>query len=183
MELTASQKNGLLSILKVRFEKNMQRHQGLKWSDIEKKLEGQPERLWSINEMEQTGGEPDIVDQDKTTNEFMFYDCSPETPLGRRNLCYDRAALDARKEFKPKDNAMDVAAAMGIEMLDEEQYRQLQTLGKFDLKTSSWVKTPEAIRNLGGALFCDRRYDHVFTYHNGAQSYYAGRGFRGMIQV
>jgi len=183
MELSALQKAELLVVLKARFEKNTQRHPGLNWVDVLKKLDDQPDKLWSLNEMEQSGGEPNVVGYDEVANAFTFYDCSPETPTGRRNLCYDRAALDARKEFKPANNAMDVAAAMGIEMLNEDQYRHLQTLGKFDLKTSSWIKTPDAIRKLGGALFCDRRYDHVFTYHNGAQSYYAARGFRGLIMV
>ena len=169
--------------MKARFEKNTNRHQALEWAKVQAKLEAHPEKLWSLNEMENTGGEPDVVGHDKTTGEYIFYDCSPESPNGRRSLCYDREALDSRKENKPKDNAVDMAAAMGIELLAEEQYRELQALGKFDTKTSSWVKTPSAIRKLGGALFCDRRYDTVFLYHNGAESYYAARGFRGSLRV
>jgi hypothetical protein len=161
----------------------MTRHRGLEWADVQTKLEANPEKLWSLHEMERTGGEPDVVGHDKNTGEFIFYDCSAESPKGRRSLCYDREALEARKEHKPKDAAMDVAAAMGIELLTEEQYRELQKLGEFDTKTSSWVKTPAEIRKLDGALFCDRRYDHVFVYHNGAESYYAARGFRGLLRI
>jgi hypothetical protein len=166
-----------------RFEKNMVRHQGLEWAQVQAKLEGQAEKLWSLSEMEKTGGEPDVVGHDKKTCEYIFYDCSAESPKDRRSLCYDREALESRKEHKPADSAMDVAAAMGIELLTEEQYRALQKLGNFDAKTSSWVQTPSAIRRLGGALFCDRRYDTVFVYHNGAESYYAARGFRGLLRV
>jgi hypothetical protein len=182
-ELSTEQREGLLRTLKARFEKNMSRHKGLEWPKVQAKLEANTEKLWSINEMEKTGGEPDVVGYDKKTGECLFYDCSAESPNGRRSLCYDREALDARKEAKPKDSAIDVAAAMGIELLTEEQYRELQKLGKFDTKTSSWVKTPSDIRKLGGAVFCDRRYDTVFLYHNGAESYYAARGFRGSLRV
>ncbi len=181
--LTTAQREELLRALKARFEKNMNRHKGLEWAKVQAKLEASTEKLWTLNEMERTGGEPDVVAYDKKTGEYIFYDCIAESPAGRRSLCYDRAALDARKEAKPKNSAMDLADAMGIELLTEEQYRELQTLGKFDLKTSSWVKTPADIRKLGGALFCDRRYDTVFLYHNGADSYYAARGFRGLIRV
>jgi Protein of unknown function (DUF4256) len=173
----------VLSALKVRFEKNMNRHKGLKWADVEAKLEANTEKLRSLNEMETTGGEPDVVGLDKKTGEYIFYDCSEESPKGRRSVCYDGEALKSRKEHKPKNNAIDMAAAMGIELLTEEQYRELQELGDFDTKTSSWVQTPTDIRELGGALFCDRRYDHVFVYHNGAESYYAARGFRGSLKV
>ena len=173
----------LLRALKARFEKNMNRHRGLEWAQVQAKLEANAEKLWSLNEMERTGGEPDVVDNDKKTGEYIFYDCSAESPKGRRSLCYDREALVSRKENKPKDNAIDMAAAMDIELLTEEQYRELQKIGKFDTKTSSWVKTPSNIRKLGGALFCDRRYDTVFAYHNGAESYYAARGFRGWLKV
>jgi hypothetical protein len=173
----------LLTELKARFEKNMSRHKGLEWAKIEAKLEGNTEKLWSLNEMERTGGEPDVVGHDKKTGEYIFYDCSAESPRGRRSLCYDREALDARKEFKPADSAIDMAAALGVDLLTEEQYRELQKLGNFDTKTSSWVKTPSGIRKLGGALFCDRRYGTVFLYHNGAESYYAARGFRGWLRV
>ncbi|HYV10667.1 MAG TPA: DUF4256 domain-containing protein [Pyrinomonadaceae bacterium] len=161
----------------------MNRHKGLEWSKVQAKLEANPEKLWSLNEMERTGGEPDVVNFDKKTGEYTFYDCSAESPKDRRSICYDRAALDARKEHKPKDSALDMAAAMAIELLTEDQYRRLQQLGNFDLKTSSWVQTPPDIRKLGGALFCDRRYNHVFLYHNGADSYYAARGFRGSLSV
>jgi len=161
----------------------MERHQGLSWARVRAKLEVSPEKLWSLNEMEKTGGEPDVVGHNSTTREYTFYDCSPQTPEGRRSLCYDREALNSRKEHKPKSSALDLAAAIGIELLTEEQYRELQNLGAFDTKTSSWIKTPAAIRKLGGALFCDRRYDTVFLYHNGAESYYAARGFRGSLQV
>jgi hypothetical protein len=182
-ELSPEQRRELLGALKARFEKNMNRHQGLEWADAQAKLEANAEKLWSLNEMERTGGEPDVVGHDKKTGEFIFYDCSAESPKGRRSLCYDREALQSRKEHKPKDNAVDMAAAMGIELLTEEQYRELQKLGDFDTKTSSWVKTPSAIRKLGGALFCDRRFDMVFVYHNGAESYYAGRAFRASLRV
>jgi len=182
-ELSPEQRKELLGVLKARFEKNMNRHQGLAWANAQARLEANAEKLWSINEMERTGGEPDIVGHDKKTGECIFYDCSPESPKDRRSLCYDREALESRKENKPKDNATDMAAAMGIELLTEEQYRGLQKLGNFDTKTSSWVKTPSDIRKLGGALFCDRRYDTVFVYHNGAESYYAARAFRGSLRV
>jgi hypothetical protein len=182
-ELSPQQGEELLRVLKARFEKNMNRHKGLEWAEIQAKLEPDTEKLWSLNEMERTGGEPDVVGHDKKTGEYIFYDCSAESPKGRRSVCYDREALEARKEHKPKDSAIDMAAAMGIELLTEEQYRELQKLGNFDTKTSSWVKTPSDIRELGGALFCDRRYDHVFVYHNGADSYYAARGFRGSLSV
>jgi hypothetical protein len=181
--LSSEQREELLKALKARFEKNMSRHQGLDWAKVKAKLEADIEKLWSLSEMERTGGEPDVVGHDKKTGEYIFFDCSAESPNHRRSVCYDREALDSRKEHKPKDSAMDMATAMGIEILTEEQYRELQELGKFDLKTSSWVKTPAAIRKLGGALFCDRRYDHVFLYHNGAESYYAARGFRGSLKV
>src|SRR5438045_5463435 len=181
--LSPGQREELLKTLKVRFEKNMNRHKSLEWAKVQAKLEAGAEKLWSLNEMERTGGEPDVVGQDKKTGEYIFYDCSVESPKGRRSFCYDREALDSRKENKPKDNVTDMAAAMGIELLTEEQYRELQTLGNFHTKTSSWVKTPSAIRKLGGALFCDRRFDTVFVYHNGAESYYAARGFRGSLKV
>jgi hypothetical protein len=173
----------LLRALQARFEKNMNRHKGLEWEKVQARLEAKAEKLWSLNEMEKTGGEPDVVGHDQKTGEYIFYDCSAESPKGRRSLCYDREALDSRKENKPRDTALDMATAMGIELLTEAQYRELQKLGKFDMKTSSWVKTPSAIRKLGGALFCDRRYDTVFVYHNGAESYYAARGFRGSLRV
>jgi len=182
-DLSPKQHEELLKALKARFEKNMGRHQGLEWSQVQAKLEAHAEKLWSLSEMERTGGEPDVVGHDKKTGEYIFYDCSAESPKDRRSLCYDREALESRKENKPANNAMDVAAAMGIELLSEEQYRALQKLGNFDLKTSSWVQTPSAIRKLGGALFCDRRYNTVFLYHNGAESYYAARGFRGSLRV
>jgi uncharacterized protein DUF4256 len=182
-DLSPAQQKELLGALKARFEKNMNRHQGVEWADAQARLEGDTEKLWSLNEMEKTGGEPDVVGHDKKTGEYIFYDCSPETPKHRRSLCYDREALDSRKENKPKGNAIDMAAAMGVELLTEEQYRELQRLGTFDAKTSSWVKTPSAIRKLGGALFCDRRFDTVFVYHNGAESYYAARAFRGSLRV
>ena len=181
--LLPEQREMLLGALKARFEKNVKRHKGLDWDGVRAKLEAHPEKLWSLHEMERTGGEPDVVGHDKKTGEYVFFDCSPESPKGRRSLCYDREALDARKENKPKDNAIDMAAAMGIELLTEEQYRELQNLGEFDTKTSSWVKTPADIRKLGGALFCDRRFNSVFLYHNGAESYYAARGFRGWLRV
>lgn len=181
--LKANEREELLSVLKARFEKNMNRHKGLDWAKVQAKLEANPEKLWSLNEMEKTGGEPDVVGFDKKTGEYIFYDCSAESPKGRRSVCYDREALDARKEHKPANSAIDMATAMGIEILTEEEYRELQKLGSFDLKTSSWVKTPADIRELGGALFCDRRYNHVFVYHNGADSYYGARGFRGSLRV
>jgi len=181
--LSKKQREDLVRALKARFEKNMNRHQGLEWAKVQAKLEANTEKLWSLHEMERTGGEPDVVGHDKKAGEYIFYDCSEESPKGRRSLCYDREALDSRKENKPKGSAMDMAAAMGVELLTEEQYRELQKLGNFDTKTSSWVKTPSAIRKLGGALFCDRRFDTVFLYHNGAESYYAARGFRGSLRV
>lgn len=173
----------LLRTLQARFEKNMRRHAGLEWAKVQARLEAKPEKLRSLYEMEQTGGEPDVAGHDPKTGEFIFYDCAEESPKGRRSLCYDREALQSRKEFKPKNSAMDLAASMGVELLTEEQYRALQKLGNFDEKTSSWVKTPPEIRHLGGALFCDRRYNTVFVYHNGAESYYAGRGFRALLRV
>jgi hypothetical protein len=182
-ELSAKQREELLKTLKARFEKNMNRHKGLEWASVQAKLEASPDKLWSLGEMERTGGEPDVVGRDKKTGEVIFYDCAEESPKGRRSICYDREALDARKENKPKDNAVGMAAAMGIELLTEEEYRELQKLGEFDTKTSSWVKTPAVVRELGGALFCDRRFNTVFTYHNGAESYYAGRAFRGSLRV
>jgi hypothetical protein len=181
--LSPAQREELITTLKARFEKNKGRHKGLDWADVQAKLEGNTEKLWSLYEMERTEGEPDVVGYDKKTGEYIFYDCSAETPKGRRNVCYDYEALESRKEHKPANNAMDMAAAMGIEILTEEQYRALQQLGKFDLKTSSWVQTPAAIRDLDGALFCDRRYEHVFLYHNGASSYYSSRAFRGSLRV
>jgi hypothetical protein len=182
-ELSPKQRPDLLKTLKARFEKNMSRHEGLDWAKVQARLEANAEKLWSLNEMERSGGEPDVVGHDKRTGEYIFFDCSAESPKGRTNVCYDREALDSRKEHKPKNSAMDMAAAMGIELLTEEQYRELQKLGEFDTKSSSWVKTPAAIRELGGALFCDRRFGHVFLYHNGAQSYYSARGFRGWLRV
>ena len=182
-ELSPVQREELLSALKARFEKNVNRHKDLEWAQVEAKLETNPGKLSSLNEMERSGGEPDLVGYDKKTGEYIFYDCSPESPKDRRSLCYDREALDSRKENKPKGNAVDMATAMGIELLTEEQYRELQKLGKFDTKTSSWIKTPSAVRRLGGALFCDRRFDTVFVYHNGAEAYYAGRAFRGLLRV
>jgi len=182
-DLSSIQREELLKTIKVRFEKNMNRHKGLDWAIVQAKLEANPEKLWSINEMERTGGEPDVIGYDIKTGEYLFQDCSAESPKGRRSICYDREALDSRKEYKPENNALDMAAAMGIELLTEEQYRDLQNLGNFDTKTSSWVITPAEIRKHGGALFCDRRYDHVFVYHNGADSYYAVRGFRGSLRV
>jgi hypothetical protein len=181
--LSPEQRSTLLNTLKTRFEKNMNRHKGLDWTSVQVKLEANPEKLWSLNEMETTGGEPDVVGFDKKTGEFIFYDCSAESPAGRRSFCYDRKALDARKENKPKNSAVEMATSMGIELLTEEQYRELQAVGNFDTKTSSWVQTPAAIRELGGAIFCDRRYNTVFLYHNGAESYYAARGFRGSLRV
>lgn len=182
-QLSPEQQEELLKILKTRFEKNMNRHNGLEWAKVQAKLEMNTEKLWSLYEMERTDGEPDVVGFDKETGEFIFYDCSPESPKGRRSVCYDREALESRKNHKPQNSAIDMAREMGIEILSEEQYRELQKLGHFDTKTSSWVKTPENIRKLGGAIFCDRRYDTVFVYHNGADSYYASRGFRGSLRV
>jgi hypothetical protein len=181
--LSPEQREELLRAVKARFEKNMNRHKDLEWAGVQAKLEANLEKLWSLNEMERSGGEPDVVGFDKKTGEYIFFDCSAESPKDRRNICYDRAALEARKEFKPKDTAMDMAAAIGVEILTEEQYRELQQIGNFDTKTSSWLKTPPEIRKLGGAIFADRRYDHVFVYHNGADSYYGVRGFRGSLRV
>jgi hypothetical protein len=182
-QLSPGQREELLTTLKARFEKNMSRHKGVEWAKVQAKLEANSEKMWSLNEMEATGGEPDVVAFNKKTGEYVFYDCSAESPKGRRSLCYDREALNARKEHKPKDSAIDMATAIGIELLTEEQYRELQKLGEFDLKTSSWVQTPSDIRKLGGALFCDRRYNQVFLYHNGADSYYGARGFRASLKV
>ena len=189
-KLSPNETEKLFKTLKTRFEKNMNRHKGIDWAKVEAKLKTKPEKLWSLNEMENTGGEPDVVSFDNLPSrqagkkgEYVFYDCAAESPKGRRSFCYDRKALDARKENKPKNNAMDMAIAIGIEMLTEEEYRELQKLGEFDTKTSSWIKTPDEIRKLGGAIFCDRRFNHVFTYHNGAESYYSGRAFRGSIRV
>ena len=182
-KLSPEQREELLRALKARFEKNRNRHKGLDWTKVQAKLESNPEKLWSLNEMERTGGEPDVVGHDKKTGEYIFYDCSSESPKDRRSLCYDRAALDSRKENKPKNNALDMAASMGIELLTDKEYRELQKLGHFDTKTSSWLKTPSDIRKLGGAIFADYRYGTVFVYHNGADSYYAARGFRGSVRV
>src|SRR5437870_2129496 len=182
-KLSPEQREGLLRALKVRFEKNMNHHKGLEWAKVQAKLEANTEKLWSLYEMERTGGEPDVVGHDKKTGEYLFYDCSAESPKSRRNVCYDREAQESRKEHKPENNAIDMAAAIGIELLTEEQYRELQKLGNFDTKTSSWVKTPSDIRKLGGAIFADYRYGNVFVYHNGAESYYAARGFRGLVRV
>lgn len=182
-KLSPGESEELLQTLKARFEKNINRHKGMEWAKVQSKLEINPEKLWRLNEMERTGGEPDIVDYDKKTGEYIFYDCSAESPKGRRSLCYDREALNSRKEFKPANSAMDIAAEMGIEILNEEQYRHLQQLGAFDTKTSSWLKTPSDIRKLSGAIFGDRRYNTVFVYHNGAESYYAARGFRGWLKI
>jgi hypothetical protein len=182
-ELSPKPREELLKTLKARFEKNPNRHQGLEWAKVQARLEAHVEKLWSLREMERTGGEPDVVGQDKTTGEYVFYDCAAESPEGRASLCYDREALDLRKKFKPKGCATELAASMGVELLTEQQYRELQQLGEFDMKSSSWVKTPAAIRNLGGALFCDRRYGRVFVFHNGAESYYGGRGFRSWLRV
>jgi hypothetical protein len=182
-KLSPEQREELLTALKARFEKNMNRHKGLEWAKVQAKLGTNTEKLWSLSEMERTGGEPDVVGHDKKAGEYIFYDCSAESPKGRRSLCYDREALQSRKEHKPENNATDMAADMGIELLTEEQYRSLQQVGNFDTKTSSWVKTPSNIRKLGGAIFCDRRFGHVFTYHNGAESYYAARAFRGSLRI
>lgn len=182
-ELSTKQSKEILATLEERFDANKKRHAGLKWPDIQARLEKNPSKLWSLHEMEKTGGEPDVVGFDKKSGEYIFYDCSPETPKGRRSICYDRKALESRKENKPKNNAIDMATAMGIELLTEEEYRTLQKLGAYDSKTSSWLKTPPTIRALGGAIFADFRYDHVFVFHNGAESYYAGRGFRGALRV
>jgi len=182
-ELSSKDQQALLHVLKVRFEKNTNRHKGIDWSKVQARLEDAPQKLWSLNEMESTGGEPDVVGHDKKTGAYIFYDCSAETPKGRRSICYDEAALESRKEHKPKNSAMDMAAYMGTELLTEDQYRELQKLGEFDTKTSSWIQTPASVRELGGALFCDRRYNQVFVYHNGAESYYAARGFRSSLRV
>ncbi|MDM5326174.1 DUF4256 domain-containing protein [Neobacillus sp. CF12] len=182
-DLSPEQLEELLNALKTRFEKNIQRHEGIEWAEVQAKLEANPEKLWSLNEMERTGGEPDVVGHDKETGEYIFYDCSAESPKGRRSVCYDREALESRKQHKPENSAVNMAAEMGIELLSEEQYRNLQKLGIFDKKSSSWVQTPSDIRKLGGAIFCDWRYGHVFVYHNGADSYYAARGFRGALRV
>ncbi|ASV67446.1 MULTISPECIES: DUF4256 domain-containing protein [Cytobacillus] len=182
-KLSAENQEELLSILKLRFEKNLERHEGIEWENVQEKLVAQPDKLWSLHEMERTEGEPDVVGYVESTGEYLFFDCSKESPKGRRSVCYDREALEARKKHKPETSAMDLANEMGITILTEEQYESLQQLGNFDLKTSSWIQTPENIRNLGGALFCDRRYDHVFVYHNGADSYYGARGFRGELRV
>ena len=182
-ELSSKEREELLRVLQARFDKNMNRHRSVEWAKVQAKLKANAENLWSLNEMQRTGGEPDIVGHDKKTSEYIFYDCSEESPKGRRSVCYDREALESRKEHKPKDNAIAMADAMGIELLTEEQYRELQKIGNFDTKTSSWVKTPSNIRKLGGALFCDRRFDTVFVYHNGAESYYAARAFRGLLRV
>lgn len=182
-ELSPKQQEDLFKTLKARFEKNKNRHKSIEWAKVQARLEADPGKLWSLSEMESTGGEPDVVGHDKKTGEYIFYDCAAESPAGRRSFCYDRKALESRKEHKPKNSAVDMATAMGIELLTEEQYRELQQLGNFDTKTSSWIKTPAAIRELGGAVFCDRRYNTVFLYHNGAESYYAARGFRGSLRV
>jgi hypothetical protein len=182
-DMEEKQREELLRTLKARFEKNMNHHKGLEWTKVQAKLEANTEKLWSLNEMERTGGEPDVVGHDKETGEYIFFDCSAESPKGRRSVCYDREGQESRKEHRPENNAIDMAASMGIELLTEEQYREFQKLGDFDLKTSSWVETPPDIRKLGGALFCDRRYDTVFVYHNSAPSYYASRGFRGSLRV
>jgi hypothetical protein len=181
--LSPEQREELIKVLKARFEKNMKRHKGIEWAKVEARLKANPEKLWSLDKMEETGGEPDVVGYDKKTGEYIFYDCSAESPKGRRSICYDHEALESRKEHKPENSAIEMAADMGIEILTEEQYRELQQLGNFDTKTSNWIITPSNIRELGGAIFCDRRYDHVFLYHNGAESYYAARGFRGSLRV
>lgn len=182
-QLSPGRRQEMLAILKDRFEKNMHRHEGIQWSDVQARLEARPDKLWSLSEMERTGGEPDVVGRDEQTGEYLFFDCSPESPAGRRSLCYDREALESRKTARPENSALDVAADMGVELLTEDQYRYLQTLGEFDLKTSSWILTPPDVRALGGALFCDRRFGRVFVYHNGAPTYYAARGFRAVLSV
>lgn len=182
-KLSPEQEKEIVGVLKARFEKNTNRHKGVQWKSIQARLEANSEKLWSLFEMERTGGEPDVIEYEKQSDTYVFFDCSAESPKGRRSVCYDQQALDSRKEYKPADSAVNMAAAIGIELLSEEEYRRLQQTGSFDTKTSSWVKTPEAIRQRGGAIFCDRRYDHVFTYHNGAESYYAARGFRGLLKV
>ncbi len=182
-ELTAKQREQLLNILQTRFEKHTKRHEGIAWTKVQTKLDAQPEKLWSLNEMEKTGGEPDVIGFDQKSGEYLFVDCSAESPTGRRSFCYDRAGLEERKEHRPENSAVDAANEMGIALLTEEQYRDLQRLGEFDLKTSSWIQTPPQIRKLGGSLFADRRYDHIFVYHNGASSYYAARGFRGLVRI
>lgn len=182
-DIDTKKRDKILEVLRARFEKNMNRHKVIEWEKVREKLKANPDKLWSLNEMESTGGEPDIIGLDKKTQEYIYCDCSPESPVGRRSLCYDREALDSRKENKPGGSALEMASSMGIVVLTEEQYRELQGLGEFDRKTSSWVSTPDSIRKLGGALFCDRRYDHVFAYHNGAESYYSARGFRGRLKV
>ncbi len=182
-QLSSGQRQELLRTLKARFEKNVDRHKSVQWATVQARLEANPEKLWSLSEMERTGGEPDVVGHDEKTGEYVFYDCSPESPKGRRSVCYDREALDARKEHKPAQSAVGMAVAMGIEVLSEDEYRELQTIGTFDTKTSSWIRTPPDIRRRGGAIFCDRRYDHVFTYHNGAESYCAARAFRGSLKI
>ncbi|MGB7785472.1 MAG: DUF4256 domain-containing protein [Salinimicrobium sp.] len=183
IQLSASRQEELLQLLEIRFEKHLHRHEGLEWEEVEKRLKTRPEKLWSLNEMERTGGEPDCIGRDEKTGGFLFFDCTAESPKGRRSLCYDKEALEARKKFKPKGSAVEMAAEMGVELLTEEEYRQLQQLGEFDLKTSSWLKTPPEVRNLGGAIFGDRRYDRLFIYHNGAESYYAARGFRASLRI
>lgn len=182
-ELSEEQKYGLITVLKERFEKNMHRHSDMKWEEVQKRIEENPEKLWSLYEMERTEGEPDVIGFDEQTGEYIFCDCSKESPKGRRSICYDREALESRKKHKPENSAMDMATAMGVQILTEEQYRELQTIEDFDLKTSSWIQTPDDIRSRGGALFCDKRYGHVFVYHNGAESYYASRGFRSILRV
>lgn len=182
-ELSPGRRQELIAILKDRFEKNVHRHEGIQWAEVQARLEARPDKLWSLSEMERTGGEPDVVGRDEQTGEYLFFDCSPESPAGRRSLCYDREALESRKTARPENSALDVAADMGVELLTEDQYRYLQTLGEFDLKTSSWILTPPDVRSLGGALFCDRRFGRVFVYHNGAPTYYAARGFRAVLSV
>jgi len=183
IELSTSEKDELLKTLKMRFEKNANRHKGMEWTKVQAKIQANPEKIWSLNEMEMTGGEPDVIGQDKSTGEYIFCDCAAESPKGRRSICYDHKALNARKEHKPADSALNMATDMGIELLTEQEYRELQQIGHFDMKTSSWIQTPDDVRKLGGALFCDYRYDKVFVYHNGADSYYAARGFRGLLRV
>jgi len=183
IELSTSEKDELLKTLKMRFEKNANRHKGMEWTKVQAKIQANPEKIWSLNEMEMTGGEPDVIGQDESTGEYIFCDCAAESPKGRRSICYDHKALNARKEHKPADSALNMATDMGIELLTEQEYRELQQIGHFDMKTSSWIQTPDDVRKLGGALFCDYRYDKVFVYHNGADSYYAARGFRGLLRV